>query len=71
MTIKKTNYDHLYYSTIANLPLEPTWIRENFTRMWEALDTIIERDYKPKGATLIANLGRRHNQIKKRKEKGK
>jgi hypothetical protein len=48
MTIKHTTYDYLYYSTIANLPLEPTWVRENFTRMWEALDTIIERDYKLK-----------------------
>ena len=43
--IKKTSYDFLFYKTIANLPLTPDYIREDFCRMWEALDTIIERDY--------------------------
>ena len=43
--IKKTPYDFLFYKTIANLPLTPSYVREDFSRMWEALDIIIERDY--------------------------
>ena len=46
--IKKTSYEHLYHSIISQLPVTPEYIRDNFTRAWEALDVIIERDYELK-----------------------
>jgi hypothetical protein len=50
--IKKTSYDFLYYSFIAGLPLRDEY-RKDFTRIWKALDKIIERDYVKKPKTLM------------------
>ena len=61
--IKRTSYDYLYYSTIANLPLSPEYVRENFTRMWEALDTIIERDYQLRQGIPDYETGDSFNEI--------
>ena len=70
MTKPKDKFDWLYRRQIANLPMTPSYVRNDFTKWWNALCKEIDSDLKKKDKEIkelkntLMNYGDRINSLK-------